>query len=270
MVISARQAAPARTIPMVPVARQQGDFLTLCYAILSHLPPPTARPSGQDLARIWCGGWGWGRGESNPEAPEQGRMGNAVATENPDLRRFNFPQNGTKADMPGGPGLPLETKQRTRRLVPALQGLTEQRRKQSRPQTRLQCRERRTEPREVLGGWEGLRGVPSPALAGGTVALLLAPEQSPVHAGVKSVCWLNESEDREDGSKSEQHVKVQLRSCTPPGCCLRPPCYHSYQCTCHSLPCSSRAETVWYLCIPNTSMCLVPQGTSHCSRDLTF
>lgn len=60
-----------------------------------------------------------------------------VAMQNPDLTRFNSPQNRTNGHVPGGPVLGTGDKAENKTdLVPALEGLTEQREKQSRPQTR--------------------------------------------------------------------------------------------------------------------------------------
>lgn len=76
MVISAQQAAPARTIPAVPAARQQGGFLTLCSALpvspSSSLCPPYLSGLGQNLGDGGDRAWG----ESEPEVPElgEGRM----------------------------------------------------------------------------------------------------------------------------------------------------------------------------------------------------
>lgn len=53
MVISARQAAPARTIPVVLRLGSREAFSPSAKPWLSHLPPPTALPSFQDLARVW-------------------------------------------------------------------------------------------------------------------------------------------------------------------------------------------------------------------------
>lgn len=67
-------------------------------------------------------------------------------------------------------------------LAPALEVLTEQRVKQSRPQSRLlQGREMGA----VLQGWgwgsRSAEGAPNPALAGGTLALQVTAEHSAQH-----------------------------------------------------------------------------------------
>lgn len=130
MVISAQQAAPARTIPVVPAARQQGGFLTLCKAIAvspssSHRPPQLSR-LGQNM----------GDGESNSEVPEPGSRGERKM-QNPDLARFNSPQNGANGEVPSSPVLGTGDKAENKTdLVLALEGLTEQKEKQSRPHTR--------------------------------------------------------------------------------------------------------------------------------------
>lgn len=54
--------------------------------------------------------------ESKPEVPEKGRRQNTVVMQNPDLTRFNSPQNRTHAAGPGNPRWALETMQRRRQI----------------------------------------------------------------------------------------------------------------------------------------------------------
>ena len=156
-------------------------------------------------------------------------------------------------------------------LAPALAGLTEQRPKQSRPpkQAIYKCQEMGAVLKAAVGGGGGgvqgaQRGHPTQLWQEGlwlfNSLLSAAPSTCRRQEYVPTQC------QSDDQCKSNQHVKVQLRSCTSPGRLLRPPRYHSYWCTRHSLPRSSRAETcVWYLYIPSASMHLAPQDTSHCS-----
>lgn len=102
-------------------------------------------------------------------------------------------------------------------LVPALEGLTERREKQSRPQTRQlwQCREMRAVPRKAPGGSGSTKGHPAQPWREG-LRLFYS-----LLSSVPCICWGQEcgltERQSDDWSKSDQCVKVQLRSCTPPG-----------------------------------------------------
>lgn len=140
-----------------------------------------------------------------------------AATQNPDLTRFNAPQNRTNGHVPGGPVLgPGDKAENQTDLVPALEGLTEQRKAKQTPNLAIVTTQGDEGcAKKSLRVLRAHKGTPSPALAERRWLLCSLLSAAPCICGGQE-CLLTERQS-DDRSKSDPCVKVQLRSCTPPG-----------------------------------------------------